>query len=180
MNPTLLQVLVLVGVVLGAIGTVLHFTAPRTKTLLDDRAAAGIDKLLELLKKLGAGPGLALLVVGCVVPVLLLLPACGASASTRHQTLAVAVATLNGTRDTFMVYDQVHEQHLATTASSPAAFATELDAYHAKRDVFVKALGAAYDAVKLAVKLDDDPSISSVLAAATEAAAELATLQGSK
>ena len=84
MNPTLMQILVLVAVVLGAVGTVLHFTGPRTKTLWDDRAAAGIDKLLELLKKLGAGPGLALLVVGCVVPVALALPGCASNTRTRR------------------------------------------------------------------------------------------------
>lgn len=40
-----LLMLTILGVVLGAIGTILHMIAPRTKTSWDDRAAAGIDEL---------------------------------------------------------------------------------------------------------------------------------------
>lgn len=43
-------VIAALGAVLGGIGAALHLVAPRTKTTLDDRAAAKIDELLGLLR----------------------------------------------------------------------------------------------------------------------------------
>lgn len=170
---TLAIILGALGSILGGTSILLHLIAPRTKTLLDDHAAAAVDALVAKLKAITPGLGL-LFVIALGVGSIALAPAC--THNTRNQTIAVALTTLNGTRDTFEAYDEAHQVQLVDAAPDKAAADAQLAAYRAKRATFVKALAIAYVGIETAIRVDDDASVHSMLAAVEGAAAELVTL----
>lgn len=172
---TIAIILGALGSILGGTSILLHLLAPRTKTLLDDHAAAVIDKLVEKLKAITPALVIAL-VCGLAVAPVAMMSAC--APNTRNATIAVALTTMNGTRDTFEAYDEAHQAELVADATSTWQGSDALAAYRSKRAAFVKALGVAYAAIEAAIRINDDPSVTSMLGAMSRAAAELATLQG--
>lgn len=174
---TLALVISGVAAILSGVSILLHVLAPRTKTLLDDHAAAVIDRLVERLKSLT--PPLALAVVffasafGAAQ-----LGACSHNA--RQDTIAVALSTVEATRTTFEAYDAHHQAAIVDAAPDLATGKAQLAAYRATRAPFVEALKAAYIAIEAAARLNDDASLQSMLGAAARVAAEWSILQGAK
>jgi hypothetical protein len=62
-NATLALILACISLGVHALDKILHLVAPRTKTTLDDRAVALLDKLEALLLKFG-GPTIIVLAIG--------------------------------------------------------------------------------------------------------------------
>lgn len=173
-----MQTLSLVIAILALVVGVLAHFAPLTKNTIDDKLAAFGAKLLadlrDVMSKLG--PPAAMLAV--FVGVALFTAQLGAcSARARHETIAVTFAAVQTAADTFVAYDERHQAAITDdTTTSTADRAAKLAAYRAKRAKFAADIKAAFDAVTLAIRLDDDHSLASLLAAAQVVADELHTL----
>lgn len=100
----------------------------------------------------------------------------GCGASTRLKTLDATLATVDSAEIGLMAFDQKHQNDIVNDCDpkeTKAACQAKLDAYRAKRALFLKALGVAYDALTHAFTVDDDPSAANAIAAATAVAAQL-------
>lgn len=116
---------------------------------------------------------LGLLIVLSMIGAMLLF---GCSASTRLKTLDSTMAALDSAEIGLMAFDQKHQNDIVNDCDPKATKAecqAKLDAYRAKRKVVIDSLGAAYDLLKHAFEVDDDPSAATAIAAATAVAAQL-------
>lgn len=104
--------------------------------------------------------------------------ACGTSQAARFSKLGYASATLQGVSVGFLAYDAQHQDQIAhdPTLTNLADVNAALAAYRAKRDKLVKSWTAAVEAEKLAYKINDDPSVATVVTAVAEAVADYTAL----
>jgi len=110
-------------------------------------------------------------IAGHVAGVLLLawiLAACTAGA--RHKTIAATFITANTTSAAYSAYQLAHqhdkEQDIVVAAPDKATGEADLAAYRKKRERVEGAIKALYNAIAAAVIVDDEPSVTSMLAAA--------------
>lgn len=108
-----------------------------------------------------------------------LVAAMGCGASQRETTLNTANLAINATASGLLAYDKVHQEALAVQGTPEQATAA-LAAYRAKRTKFNKALEAATDALIVAVKLNDQPSLDGLSAAVVEVINDYQDLKGLK
>lgn len=101
--------------------------------------------------------------------------ACGASQ--RAETLQTAQIAINSTAAGLLAYDRPHQDELAARGT-PDQAAAALKAYRAKRAVFDTALSAAVDALIVAIKINDQPSLDGLSAAIVEVIADYQALKG--
>lgn len=171
MLETATFVLALIAVILGAVGTVLHFIAPRTKTTVDDVWAARFDEMKafveDLVKRL-AKPAAMLLVV-----LLLAAPQTACSASARQRAIATALATTNAAAAGFEKFDSLHQQAIVTKAPDLETGKAELAKYRQTQLKIEQGLAATYRAIATAATLDDDHSLAGIAAAWAIVEAEL-------
>lgn len=107
------------------------------------------------------------------------LAAVGCGASQRADTIHTAEIAINATAAGLLAYDKVHQNELAVQGT-PEQAAAALNAYRAKRAKFDKALTVAVDALIVAVKLNDQPSLDGLSAAAVEVINDYEDLKGLK
>lgn len=155
MNPTLLAVLTIVGVVLGAVSTILHFVAPKTKTTADDKLVAAIDEIKALLAKL-VPPALVLFVA---------VAALACSAGTREKTISTTLTAITAADHALVAFDGPHQLDIVSHAPDKATGESELAAYRDNRDKVRDGLIAAYRAVAVAATVDNDQSLAAMLQA---------------
>jgi hypothetical protein len=167
MNPTLLAVLTIVGVVLGAVSTILHFVAPKTKTTVDDRVVAAIDEIKALLAKL-VPPALVLILVGAS------LLAC--SAGTREKTISTTLTAITAADHALVTFDREHQLDIVAHAPDKATAKDELAAYRDGRDKVKDGLTGAYRAVAVAATVNNDQTLAAMLQAASILEQELKEL----
>jgi hypothetical protein len=103
--------------------------------------------------------------------------ACGASQ--RTQTIQTAQIAVTAAAAGMVAYDKVHQEELAR-AGTPDEAATALKAYRAKRARFDLALVAVTDAIIVAAKLNDQPSLDGLAAALAELIRDYQDLKGAR
>lgn len=116
------------------------------------------------------------MVLACVVA---LVAAVGCAASSRETAINTASLAINATANGLLAYDKEHQNALAVQGTPEQATAA-LAAYRAKRAKFNKALEAATDALIVAVKLNDQPSLDGLSAAVVEVINDYQDLKGIK
>ena len=107
--------------------------------------------------------------------IFLLCLACGASQ--RATTLQTAELVVNTAGAGIMLYDKQHQEDLANKGT-PDEAAAALKAYRAKRATLNRALTAAVDAIIVAIKLNDQPSLDGLAAAVAEVIKDYQALKG--
>lgn len=112
-----------------------------------------------------------------LVALIVLVSACGASQ--RTQTIQTAQIAVTAAAEGMLLYDKPHQEQLARTGTPDEADAA-LKAYRAKRKKFDLALIAVTDAIIVAVKLNDQPSLDGLSAALTEVIRDYQDLKGLK
>lgn len=105
--------------------------------------------------------------------------ATGCGASNRETAINTASVAINAVASGELAYDRQHQDALAAQGTPEQAVAA-LKAYRAKRAKFDKALSAAVDALIVAVKLNDQPSIDGLSAAVVEVINDYQALKGAK
>jgi hypothetical protein len=103
----------------------------------------------------------------------------GCAASTRETTLNTANLAINAAASGLLAYDKQHQDELAVQGTPEQATAA-LAAYRAKRAKLNKALTVAVDALIVAVKLNDQPSLDGLSAAVVEVINDYQDLKGIK
>lgn len=110
-------------------------------------------------------------IAGNLAGVLLLawiLAAC--SAGVRHKTIAATFLAANTTSSAYAAYQAAHqhdkEQDIVVAAPDKATGEADLASYRAKRDRVDGAIKALYNAIAAAVAIDNDQSVTSMVAAA--------------
>lgn len=105
--------------------------------------------------------------VGFAGLMLLAIAASGCGASQRETTLHTADVVITSAANGMLLYDKDHQDKLAVQGT-PEQAAAALASYRAKRAKLNKALTVAADALIVAVKLNDQPSLDGLSAAIVE------------
>lgn len=105
--------------------------------------------------------------------------ATGCAASSRDTAINTASVAINAVASGELAYDRQHQDTLAVQGT-PDQAAAALKVYRAKRAKFDKALSAAVDALIVAVKLNDQPSLDGLSAAVVEVITDYQALKGTK
>lgn len=109
----------------------------------------------------------ALTWAGMAMLMMLAIAGSGCGASQRETTLHTAEIAVNAVGTGLLAYDKQHQDQLAVQGTPEQATAA-LVAYRAKRSKLNKALEVAVDALIVAVKLNDQPSLDGLSAAIVE------------
>lgn len=188
-----------VGAVVDAVRAVLHFTAPRTTSTLDDRAAAALDSLHDRISALeGAmmrpaitgsssapAPKSPALGVGVTAGIALILAlavgagttACGGNQSSRAATISSIDAGIMTARASVRTYELDHARAIIESTDKPARAAPLAD-LRGKVDKVILALDSATVALDAARGVNDDTSIQGAAKALQDALASVAALTG--
>lgn len=111
----------------------------------------------------------------------LLLPlASGCAASTREKTIRATYIGLSSAQEAFVAWDKAQRDQLAASATSELDGVAKLTAYQKKRQPAIDAFEAAWRALYGAKIVDDDPSVATAVAAATQVYEALTLLTGRK
>jgi hypothetical protein len=129
----------------------------------------------------GSSTGIpGILILALVVGMTAMTPAC--AGSTRADTIRGAELALKVAHDGVLVHDGPHELEIAksgpATPEGVAAATAAMKEYRAKRAIFNTALFAAYDALVVAIMLDDQPSIDRLKSAIAIVLADYRQLKG--
>lgn len=109
---------------------------------------------------------------------LMLVLAPGCAASQRAETIQTATLAVTAAGAGLLAYDRQHQEDLARTGT-PDEAAAALKAYRAKRAKLDRALTVAVDAILVAVRLNDQPSLDGLAAALAELLKSYSALKGS-
>lgn len=101
----------------------------------------------------------------------------GCAASQRADTIQTAQLAVNAAGAGLLVYDRQHQEDLAR-AGTPDEAAAALKAYRAKRATLDRALTVAVDAIFVAVRLNDQPSLDGLAKAIAEVIKDYTDLKG--
>lgn len=181
-DPTNTLAVILLGVIAGmsAVRTVLQFTAPRTKTVVDDRVLEAINAVLEMAGRRGtttnvvieqpkpqhqqlqprdpqsgrATAGLVAAITAVAVAALALQPGC--AQTTREATIKTALVTVDSTSKAFTAYSKAKHEQIARAVPTRAEGERRLTELEAKEDVVIKAFMGAYAAIGIAATLNED------------------------
>lgn len=123
--------------------------------------------------------GAALLVLSFIGLMGIAIAGSGCGASQRETTINTASLAINAAASGMLAYDGAHQKELAVQGT-PEQAAAALKAYRAKRAKFDKALAVAVDALIVAVKLNDQPSLDGLSAALAEVINDYQDLKGIK
>lgn len=99
---------------------------------------------------------------------LVVLVACGSSASQRQSTISAALVTVDAARDGFVAYDAAHQAQIVAAATDKVTGGEALTNYRIARDATTGPTGlltAAYRAIGVAAAANDQPSLASMQAA---------------
>jgi len=88
---------------------------------------------------------------GALALLLALAVGCGGSFSEKaSKSVSVALTTTNAARNTFVAWDESHQQQIVAEADTEAEARERLAAYRAEREVVLEAFTAAYSAIAAA------------------------------
>jgi 3-deoxy-D-manno-octulosonic acid (KDO) 8-phosphate synthase len=99
---------------------------------------------------------------------LVVLVACGSSASQRASTISAALVTVDAARDGFVAYDAAHQAQIVDAATSGSGARAELATYRQARDAATGPTGlltTAYRAIAAAATVSDAPSLTTMQSA---------------
>jgi hypothetical protein len=159
------------GLAIDAARGILHFTAPRTESTWDDRAAAALDelhnKLADIESRLPPPPKAPTIGPVAVLALVLLglgaaagATGCGGSMSSRAATLGSlqsGVQTLSGS---LRAYERQHANEIIDAAPDKPTGVAQLKAFRDKTDKAWLAVDVARAAIDAANTLNDDPSLA--------------------
>jgi hypothetical protein len=195
------EVMALIALILGGTGmlvdaarAILHFTAPRTATTLDDRAAARLDAAHDKIAKLEAvvagvvpppplpvAPQAAKAVIP-LAPVLALLcvvaMSCGGSQTSRASTISSLDTGIQTASAALRSYEHQRADGIVALAPDRATGVAQLAALRAKADKVWLALDAARAAIDAAHTINDDPSVAGARTALNNAIDAVTKLTG--
>jgi hypothetical protein len=117
----------------------------------------------------------ALAAMAALMLALTLAPAC--AAPQRADTIQTAELAVNAAGAGLLVYDRQHQEDLARSGT-PDEAAAALKAYRAKRATLDRALTVAVDAIFVAVRLNDQPSLDGLAKAIAEVIKDYTDLKG--
>lgn len=98
------------------------------------------------------------------------------SSNQRASTITTTLNAVNAAEAGFVAFDGKHQLDIVSASTSHDDAVAKLADYRAKRELVVVALTGAYDALKVAAEVNDDPSVAGAVAAAALLAADLKTL----
>lgn len=116
------------------------------------------------------------MILACAIA---LVAALGCAASQRESTLNTASLAINAAASGLLAYDKQHQDELAVQGTPDQATAA-LASYRAKRAKLNEALTVAVDALIVAVKVNDQPSLDGLSAAVVEVINDYQDLKGIK
>lgn len=106
--------------------------------------------------------------ISAAVVLLVLLVACGANA--RRQTLQTQLVILNVSRDTVLEVSRRREAQIVEDAKTREEGRAALDAWRARVDPVIEAIGKGYRVIASAALLSDSTSAAEAVAAVAKAA----------
>lgn len=186
-----------VGAAVDAVRAVLHFTAPRTASTLDDRAAAALDAFHDRLTKIealipnasqtiakaapspaGIGIVAVLFTVGLGAG-FALTPGCsGSTQATRAQTISSLDTGLQSATAATATYEHQHTEEIIAAATDLASGKAAIAAFRTKTNKVWVVVSAARAAVDAANTINDDASVAGAKKALNDAIAAVTALTG--
>lgn len=179
------------GVLIDAARAILHFTASRTASTWDDRAAASLDRLHDRIAAIetrlppapsaAAPPSTATMVLLLAMLGVLVAaqPGCGGTTSTRAATISSLQAGIQTASAGLRSYEHERTEAIIEAATDRTSGKTAVKAFRVKVDKVWIAVDVARAAIDAANTINDDASISGAQTALANAITAITALTGS-